>query len=67
MIHRYRALAQAVNMLDEERRKVKELEDLVAILRRQVRQAGEREQKLLNERAKLMAENYELRHKEDND
>lgn len=64
---KYKALAQAVNMLDEERRKVKELEDQVAILRRQVRQAGEREQKLLNERAKLMAENYELRHKEDND
>ena len=64
---KYKALAQAVNMLDEERRKVKELEDQVAILRRQVRQAGEREQKLLNERAKLMAENFELRRGADND
>ena len=64
---KYRALATAVQMLDEERKRARELEDQVAILRRQVRQAGEREQKLLNERAKLMAENYELRHKEDND
>ena len=46
---------------------MKELEDQVAILRRQVRQAGEREQKLLNERAKLMAENFELRRGADND
>ncbi len=57
---KYKALATAVNMLDEERRKVKELEDQVAILRRQVRQAGEREMDLLNERARLMTKIHNL-------
>lgn len=57
---KYKALATAVNMLDEERRKVKELEDQVAILRRQVRQADERERDLLNERARLMTKIHNL-------
>lgn len=57
---KYKALATAVQMLDEERKRTRELEDTVAILRRQVRQAGEREMDLLNERAKLMAKIHEL-------